>query len=245
MVPNRFRLLLSLLVAASTIGARAGTVPAADDAPQLDPLEFSYLTLWKYTLAECEKHGVNGSIITKSWIGVRRCLRTKLDVIAFNMDSMRLDVDNQQAILEKHCPNLMQASGCFDPFMKNVKSCVQGDNFEIFEAMRNWITDVLEHICEDNGARIKYDRVKHEKCTAELGQYVFECAAQNIIDKQYSNRKSLSGEDCSMIQRAKDCLVIKLKECSVFSAAAQLFYDNFIRITSCTAAATAANDDGN
>lgn len=43
---------------------------------------------------------------------------------------------------------------------------------------------------------VEYDRVKHEKCTAELGQYVFECAAQNIIDKQYSNRKSLSEEDC-------------------------------------------------
>lgn len=98
-------MLLSFLVAATLVSAvcgKVGTHPE-DGEPQLDPLEFSYLTLWKYTLAECEKRGVNGSIITRSWIGVRRCLRTKLDVIAFNMDSMRLDVDNQQAILEKYC----------------------------------------------------------------------------------------------------------------------------------------------
>ncbi|XP_065084237.1 uncharacterized protein LOC135706534 [Ochlerotatus camptorhynchus] len=133
---------------------RADSTSTEDSEPQLDPLEFSYLTLWKYTLAECDKKGVNGSIITHSWIGVRSCLRSKLDVIAFNMDSMRLDVDNQQAILEKHCPNLRHAKGCFEPFMKNVKSCVQEDDYEIFEAMRDWITGVLEHICEDNGARI-------------------------------------------------------------------------------------------
>ncbi|XP_062552758.1 uncharacterized protein LOC134217927 [Armigeres subalbatus] len=230
-----------LMLLAMAIGITAKTGEIAKDEPHLDPLEFSYLTLWKYTLAECEARGINGSTITSSWIGVRRCLRTKLDVIAFNMDSMRLNVDNQKAILEKHCPNLRKASSCFGPFMKNVKACVQDDNYEIFVAMRNWITGVLEHICDDNGAQIKYDRVKHEKCTTELGQYVFECAAQNIIDKQYSNRKSLSEEDCRMIERAKDCLLVKLKDCSVFSAAAQLFYDHFIRITSCAPVV----DDGN
>lgn len=46
---------------------------------------------------------------------------------------------------------------------------------------------------------LEYDRLKHEKCTLELGQYIFECAALNIVDKQYSNRKSLSDEDCGFV----------------------------------------------
>ncbi|XP_058466061.1 uncharacterized protein LOC131439270 [Malaya genurostris] len=215
----------------------SGTTSASHGEPgsdaQLDPMEFSYLSLWKYAEAECEKKGINGSEITTSWIGVRSCLRKKLDVVQFNLDALRLDLDTQQSILEKHCPNLSKATNCFGPFMKVVKSCVPEQNFEIFESLRGWFADVLAHICEDNGKNIKYDKAKHEKCANEMGAYIFECAAQNIIDKQYDDRKSFTEEDCSMLVRAKNCLVNKLNDCSVFSMVAQLFYEHFIRITSC------------
>ncbi|KAL1392852.1 hypothetical protein quinque_005253 [Culex quinquefasciatus] len=209
----------------------------SNDESLLDPMEFSYVNLWKYAESECEKKGINGSIITRTWINVRACLRNTLDVIQFNMDAIRLDADNQRTILAKHCPNLRKAPNCFEPFMVAVKGCVPEKNYEIFEALRGWIESVLGHVCKDDGAHIVYDRVKHEKCTNELGGYIFECAALNIINKQYDDRKALTEEDCGSLVRAKDCLLNKLSECSVFAAATQLFYDNFIRITSCIGSA--------
>ncbi|XP_055533938.1 uncharacterized protein LOC129723624 isoform X2 [Wyeomyia smithii] len=223
-------LTLLIIVGLSATLVQAQTVTT--ESP-LDPMEFSYLTLWKYAETECVKKGINGSEITKSWIGVRACLRTKLDVVQFNLDSLRLDLDTQSAILEKHCPKLRTATDCFDPFMETVKRCVPEGNYEIFEALQHWVADVLDYICKDNGAQIKYDKAKHEKCAREVGAYIFECAAQNIIAKEYDDRKSFNEEDCRMLVRVRDCLVNKLSDCSVFSASAQLFYDNFIHITSC------------
>ncbi|XP_058838237.1 uncharacterized protein LOC131693954 [Topomyia yanbarensis] len=231
-------LVLLIILIGATIRIKAQTTARninnndATESP-LDPMEFSYFTLWKYTETECEKKGINGSVITTTWIGVRNCLRKTLDVVQFNMDSLRLDLDTQQAILQKHCPNLMKATNCFEPFMKTVKSCVPESNYEIYEALKGWFSSVMEHVCRDNGTYIKYDKAKHEKCSAEMGAYIFECAALNIIDKQYEDRKSFTEEDCSMLVRVKNCLVNKLNDCSVFSMIAQLFYDHFIKITSC------------
>lgn len=66
-------------------------------------------------------------------------------------------------------------------------------SFEKGSQSRSYVCFVLE-----------YDRLKHEKCTLELGQYIFECAALNIVDKQYSNRKSLSNEDCRFVRTLLD-----------------------------------------
>lgn len=86
--------------------------------------------------------------------------------------------------------------------MVAVKGCVPEKNYEIFEALRGWIESVLGHVCKDDGAHIVYDRVKHEKCTNELGGYIFECAALNIINKQYDDRKALTDEDCGYVDQA-------------------------------------------
>ncbi|XP_055601842.1 uncharacterized protein LOC129750793 [Uranotaenia lowii] len=233
---NRVIALLLPIVFLTTVFSSFRSISCQEDndhQPALDPMDFSYQTLWQFAKSECEKRGFNASIITRSWIDVRRCFRKSIDVVQFNTDSIRLNVDNQQAVLEKHCPNLMQATSCFGPFMITIRDCVPDENYEIFEALQQWITGVLEYICEDNGKNIVYDRVKHENCTKELNNYIFMCAMENIMRKQYDDRKSFNQEDCSMIVRTKNCLVNKLAECSVFKAAAELFYENFVKITSC------------
>lgn len=54
--------------------------------------------------------------------------------------------------------------------MKVVKTCVQEDDYEIFESMRDWITGVMEHICDDNGSRISKS-IRRVKSTTILRKF--------------------------------------------------------------------------
>lgn len=53
-----------------------------------------------------------------------------------------------------HCPKLYQGVKCFNPFMDMVKGCVSEESYEIFEALRSWFHDILEYLCENNGANV-------------------------------------------------------------------------------------------
>uniref|UniRef100_A0AAG5DAC9 Uncharacterized protein n=1 Tax=Anopheles atroparvus TaxID=41427 RepID=A0AAG5DAC9_ANOAO len=208
----------------------------AEDVPPVDApdaMDFSYAQLWRYAQQQCETKGIAPSEFTNSWLAVRRCLKQTLDVVQLNEDSMRMDIDNQQVILGRHCPQLFEGVKCFDPFVEMVKGCVNADSFEIFQALRRWFQDILEYLCENNGANISYDKQKHDNCTGEINKYIITCAAEHIIATPQLNRKTLSEEHCSALATAKDCLLGKLKDCSVFANGARLFYENFIRITSC------------
>ncbi|XP_053674758.1 uncharacterized protein LOC128725065 [Anopheles nili] len=201
------------------------------DAP--DALDFSYARLWRYAQQQCETKGITPTEFTRSWLDVRRCLKNTLDVVQLNEDSMSLDLDNTEVILSRHCPKLFVGVKCFDPFMDIVKSCVNAESYEIFQALRGWFQDILEYLCENNGANIVYNKQKHDACTREINKYIITCAAENLIGTPEVNRKTLSEENCNALATAKDCLLGKLKDCSVFANGARLFYDNFIQITSC------------
>uniref|UniRef100_A0A182QCY9 Secreted protein n=1 Tax=Anopheles farauti TaxID=69004 RepID=A0A182QCY9_9DIPT len=205
--------------------------PSQVDAP--DALDFSYGQLWRYAQQQCSTKGITPTEFTHSWLAVRRCLKNTLDVVQLNEDSMRLDVGNQRDILSRHCPKLFEAVKCFDPFMDMVKGCVSAESYEIFQALRSWFEDILNYLCEDNGANIVYDKEKHDSCTREINRHIITCAAENLIATPELNRKALSEESCSALATAKDCLLGKLKECDVFANGARLFYENFIQITSC------------
>ena len=38
--------------------------------------------------------------------------------------------------------------------MDMVKGCVSEESYEIFEALRSWFHDILEYLCENNGANV-------------------------------------------------------------------------------------------
>ncbi|XP_040155435.1 uncharacterized protein LOC120895807 [Anopheles arabiensis] len=221
----RVILMLTLLAVAHAEG------PSQVDAP--DALDFSYARLWRYAQQQCGTKGITSTEFTHSWLGVRRCLKNTLDVVQLNEDSMRLDIGNEEEILGRHCPKLYQGAKCFNPFMDMVKGCVSEESYEIFEALRSWFHDILEYLCENNGANVEYDKQKHDTCTREINRHIITCAAENLIATPEVNRKTLSEENCNALAIAKDCLLKKLKDCGVFANGARLFYENFIQITSC------------
>ncbi|XP_058122055.1 uncharacterized protein LOC131282100 [Anopheles ziemanni] len=208
----------------------------AEEAPQVEPpsaMDFSYAQLWKYAQQQCETKGITPSEFTKSWLAVRQCLKEKLNVVQLNEDSMRMDIDNQHDILGRHCPDLFEGVKCFDPFVSMVQGCVNTESFEIFQALRGWFQGILEYLCENNGANVVYDKNKHDNCTHEINKYIITCAAEHVVLSPELNRKTLTQENCNSLATAKDCLLGKLKDCSVFANGARLFYENFIQITSC------------
>uniref|UniRef100_A0A182IKH1 Uncharacterized protein n=1 Tax=Anopheles atroparvus TaxID=41427 RepID=A0A182IKH1_ANOAO len=90
-----------LTVTVLLVCSYAEEVPPVD-AP--DAMDFSYAQLWRYAQQQCETKGIAPSEFTNSWLAVRRCLKQTLDVVQLNEDSMRMDIDNQQVILGRHCP---------------------------------------------------------------------------------------------------------------------------------------------
>ncbi|XP_053663819.1 uncharacterized protein LOC128712979 [Anopheles marshallii] len=221
-----------ILVILLAVGAAThAEEPTQVDAP--DALDFSYTRLWRYAQQQCSLKGITPTAFTHSWLAVRRCLKDALDVVQLNTDSMRLDLGNQEEILGRHCPNLFEGVKCFNPFLDMVKGCVTEESFEIFQALHNWFHDILEYLCEKNGANIEYDKEKHDACTREVNKYIITCAAENLIATPEVNRKTLSEANCNALATAKDCLLEKLKSCGVFANGARLFYENFIQITSC------------
>ncbi|XP_049299369.1 uncharacterized protein LOC125772066 isoform X6 [Anopheles funestus] len=163
--------------------------------------------------------------LMESFRSATNCSVAVIDMEGFMSEAKTLSNETRTTFFPRYCPQLRMAYKCSNKFVKDLRPCMEEDDFTLVKRIGYRLPYAVEQVCNNDGEILfQFNEPKYTECFAKVSDSFDECLT-------FLNG-SMTRDQCPQLPGFRQCLEDKVK-LPEFISVYNLLNSTLFRMTPC------------